>query len=445
MNVVMPCFLLCFAAVELPVGTELHYAGSLNRLSQNGPAEVKSFALTVAALANSDGNRNLVFHLEERGGGSWGWPERFGVLRLNGKSDPKSSLVRILFTHENQQYPLSIRSPVFEFRDKLMPQASWKDAGRDYVVTGQTKVKERNCFAVDVSSNLGRIQSLVVDAENGLVISGEEKKIIGRGEEYQLKWQLENQTQLDADEFDKNYKTVELLTAARAELNRSGDQKELELTTAQLETLLESIPKIEKEADGTSWTKFVGAIARDLQQQRKRLEGVSHLQQKMVGQPSPKWDLKLANGKSITSDDYKNRVVVFHFWQYRGEPLNEPYGQIGYLDFLNSKRKKLGIAVIGVNVDERIGTAQASAATRSMKTLLDFMNVSYDMAMDDGAVLAKFGDPRSAGAPLPLWLVIGHDGTVAHYHSGFYNIKPDEGLKQLDEAVIEAVRRQKGT
>jgi hypothetical protein len=137
-------------------------------------------------------------------------------------------------------------------------------------------------------------------------------------------------------------------------------------------------------------------------------------------------------------------VIVFHFWQYRGEPLNEPYGQIGYLDFLYSKRKKLGITVIGVNVDERFGTAQSAVATRSMKSLLDFMKISYAMATDDGTILAEFGDPRSAGAALPLWIVIGHDGTVTHYHSGFYNIKPDEGLKQLDEAVIEAVRRQKG-
>lgn len=442
---VVPCLLLCLSGTDLPVGTELHYAGSLSRSTQNGLSEVKSFSFIAMAIANNDGNPQVVFHLEERGGGSWGWTERFGALATYGKADNQAAFPRILFTHENQQYPLAVRSPVFEFSDKLMPQAQWKDGNRDYLVTGQTKFKGRSCFQVEVSSNFGRIQSLVVDAENGIIVSAEEKKIIGRGEEYQLKWQLQDQTQLDADEFDKNYKTFDLLQSFRAGLNRTWDQKELELSAEQSKALQELLPSLEKEAEGTTWGRFIAAISRDLQLQRKRMDGVDGLRQKLVGQPAPKWNLKLTDGKSITSDDYKDRVVVFHFWQYRGEPLNEPYGQVGYLDFLNSKRKKLGVTVIGVNVDERIGTAQSSAALRSMKSLLDFMRIGYDMALDDGSILAEFGDPRSAGAALPLWLVVGHDGTVTHYHSGFYKIKPDEGLKQLDEAVIEAVKRQKGT
>ena len=132
-----------------------------------------------------------------------------------------------------------------------------------------------------------------------------------------------------------------------------------------------------------------------------------------------------------------------HFWQYRGEPLTEPYGQVGYLDFLNNKRKKLGVRVIGVNVDERFSNPQQSAAAnRSMKNLVEFMKLGYDLATDDGTILADFGDPRTLGAPLPLWIVIGRDGKVSHYHTGIYNIKPDEGLKQLDDAVIEALRRK---
>ena len=168
------------------------------------------------------------------------------------------------------------------------------------------------------------------------------------------------------------------------------------------------------------------------------------MQKKLVGQEAPKWKLKLVDGTTFSSSDAKDKVVVLHFWQYRGEPLSEPYGQIGYLDFLNNKRKKLGVRVVGVNVDERFaGTENKGAATLSMKKLLEFMNVGYEMAIDDESTLAEFGDPRALGAPLPLWIVIGHDGKVAHYHTGVYDIKPDEGLKQLDDAVVEAIRRQK--
>jgi len=159
---------------------------------------------------------------------------------------------------------------------------------------------------------------------------------------------------------------------------------------------------------------------------------------------APEWNLTLSDGSKFSSDDAKDKVVVLHFWQYRGEPLNEPYGQIGYLDFLNNKRKKLGVRVIGINVDERFANPdQKNTAIRSMKKLLEFMNVGYEMATDDETTLSEFGDPRATGAPLPLWIVIGHDGKVVHHHTGFYDIKPDEGLKQLDEAVIEALRKQK--
>src|SRR6202042_2516858 len=103
----------------------------------------------------------------------------------------------------------------------------------------------------------------------------------------------------------------------------------------------------------------------------------------------------LIDGTSISDTDLKDKVVVLHFWQYRGEPLTEPYGQVGYLDFLNSncKRRKLDVRVIGVNVDERFANPQQTgAATRSMKSLLEFMKLSYDMATDDGSILGDFGD-----------------------------------------------------
>lgn len=45
-------------------------------------------------------------------------------------------------------------------------------------------------------------------------------------------------------------------------------------------------------------------------------------------------------------------MVVLHFWTYRDAPLEEPYGQVGYLDFLYRKRSDAA-TVIGVHVDEK--------------------------------------------------------------------------------------------
>ena len=442
MNVAIASFVVCLAVTDLPTGAELKYSGTLHHLTKSDVTEVKSFSLYAVGSEGESGTPQLAYYIDDRGG--WGWPERFGLVPQSKDGPSTARSISILYTFENQQYPISVRPPVFEYRDKLVPGATWKEGRREYAVTRQQKIGDRDCFEVEVTSNLGRVQLLVVEAISGILVSLEQKVIIGRGDEFQLKLDLQSQSQLAGDDLANNRKSQDALLALQTSLNRTGDQKIVELTLDQFKDLRKKLPTLQKEAEGTSWARVFEVIDRDLKRQQSRLEGVADLKEKLVGQPAPNWSLKLIDGRLTSDADWKGKILVLHFWQYRGEPLNEPYGQIGYLDFLYSKRKKLGANVIGVNVDERFtNPQQKSAALRSMKGLLDFMRISYDMATDDGTILAKFGDPRSLGTPLPLWVVIGHDGNVAHVHTGFYDIKPDEGLKQLDEAVIDAIRKQK--
>ncbi len=109
-----------------------------------------------------------------------------------------------------------------------------------------------------------------------------------------------------------------------------------------------------------------------------------------------------------------------------------------------ASRTTVGPDVIGVATNPRLGDDETSAiALRSVKKLRDFMNLSYPIALDDGALLRKFGDPTRAGAKLPLWVVIDPDGKIVAYDVGFYAIKPDEGLRQLDEKLVELIRAQR--
>jgi hypothetical protein len=43
-------------------------------------------------------------------------------------------------------------------------------------------------------------------------------------------------------------------------------------------------------------------------------------------------------------------------------------------------------------------------------------------------------------AKLPLWVVINHEGKIADDHSGFNAIKPDEGLRSLDDAMMKQLK-----
>src|SRR5262249_34438941 len=157
----------------------------------------------------------------------------------------------------------------------------------------------------------------------------------------------------------------------------------------------------------------------------------------------PEITLRGLDGSEIESTDWKGQIVVLHFWEYLGDKLSEPYGQVAYLDFLNDKRKKLGVKVIGVAVDSRFtDPAQKAVAIRSVRKLQQFMHLAYDLVTDDGSALADLGDPRKLNSKLPLWIVVGADGKIAHYKSGLYDIQPDEGLKQLDEVVLQEVKKR---
>jgi peroxiredoxin len=430
------------AAGDLPSGMELQYSGTLVQQSKTATSEPKAFAISVVSLPAESGPNHLVWSLEERGGGGWAWPERLGDLTPGGSSKPQ--LIRLLHTHDAMPHPIGIRSPLFEFTDKLAVDASWSDGRLEYKVMRKRKVKDRDCWQIEVASNIGRSQTLLVDATTGVLVSVDQRVFLGRGDEFQLKMDLQSQKVLNAAELSRAQSAFEALRQLQASLARTGEQKVLEMSASQLKQARELYGKVETQSEGTMFAKLSAIIGRDLQQQERRLEGAAGLAKKFVGQPAPRPVLKLADGKTIPATELEGKVVVLHFWEYRNENLVEPYGQIGYLDFLNGKRKKLGVKVIGVNVDPRIAERDnAGAAVRSMKKLNEFMNLGYDVAVDDGTVLGQFGDPRALGSPLPLWVVIGADGKVEHYHIGFYEITPDEGLKQLDEAVIAALRKQR--
>jgi hypothetical protein len=88
---------------------------------------------------------------------------------------------------------------------------------------------------------------------------------------------------------------------------------------------------------------------------------------------------------------------VLHFWEYRETPLEEPYGQVGYLDYLSRDLGKQGVVVLGVSVDPRLADPETRrAGAVAARKLRDFMNLSYPILLDDGRLLKRLGDPRVA-------------------------------------------------
>ena len=61
------------------------------------------------------------------------------------------------------------------------------------------------------------------------------------------------------------------------------------------------------------------------------------------------------------------------------------------------------------------------------------------------ARLNRLGDPERVGAKLPLWVLIDPKGAVVHYKVGNYPIKADEGLSELDQAILDTDQTAKGS
>ncbi|MBI1348548.1 redoxin family protein [bacterium] len=428
-------FLLTTSA--LPVGSELHYAGQVTRQAENGDRGAESFRLVVTCATADD----AWFLLEERGGAMFSWPQRFGRLATTPQ---QISGIRILQRHEDQDYALPVRHPVFEFVEKLIPETEWQAGSAQYTCVRHRQVKDRECAIVEASLDRGRRQTLVVDRNDGLILSMEERLFIGRGEAYQLTMQLENIVPLSVETLAQEAKVAKALLDLQAALKIEDADVVEQLSEEQLATTQNALSQLASVGEGT-WGRFVTTIQRDIAVQQRRLEGVAGLQKKFLNQPAtPLPDLTQIDGKSILAADLAGKTTVLHFWNYGGEKLEEPYGQVGYLDFLSQRRHKLGVQILGVAVDARFADPTTQAAgRRAARKFQEFMNVSFPIVADGGSLLESFGNPQALGATLPLWVVIGHDGVITHYQVGYYDLNPDEGLRELDAAVVSALKREK--
>lgn len=426
---------------------ELRYTGALTKAARAADeTPVKRFNLYCLVIREPDGGRKLAFVLNERGGGGWSWPERFGAIALDSVFKQVSAgSPRLLYDYEGNPLTIPLPVPVPDYSALLKAGAKWTVGKESWEVARTQKVQDRNCWQVEVSTNFGRKRTLAIDSESPLVVALDERVFVGQGDEHVLSMQLESMKTLDAELLSRVAPPLPTLLTLQADLKRNENETRPELTEAQIKVAAEALPRLQKESADTPFSSLISAINKDVKGQLQRTDEVSRLAEKFVGKPAPKFSLTLTDNTEVTAESLTDKITVLHFWEYQGEPLVEPYGQVGYLEFLYNKRRKLGVQVFGIAVDARFAEQRsAPAALKSIQKLKSFMNLDYGIAVDDGKLLAKFGDPTKYGAKLPLWVVIGPDGKVAHFHAGFYKINPDEGLRELDDLLVKMIRDRKG-
>lgn len=432
-------------AKGLSPGTLLSYRGTIAPLSRDRTASEpqKTFDLLIILADAEDGGHRLCWTTEERGRGAWPWVERFGSITVDKlwKQGQRSGPT-LLYDLGEAKSAVAIPLPLLG-GGPLAAGAEWQDGGWSFAVQRATQMNDLPVWQVQVSNSYGPKRTLWVDKQSPLAVAITERVFMGMGQEFQLELKLVGTETLPVDAFSRAIAAFDGLLETRTRMNLPGRKETVDFNDTQRKLLAEQLPKLEANAKGTPLEKIVRSAQRDVGQQNDRADAVSKLAEETVGRAVPEFNLEGLNQESLTQKDLQGKVTVLHFWEYRDSPLQEPYGQVGYLDFLSQRRKAEGVQVYGVAVDGRLADkAERSQATRGIRKLKAFMNLSYPILLDGGSLIREFGDPRPAGAELPLFVVIGPDGKIAHHHAGFYQVDRNDGLKELNQIVTEALRKR---
>jgi peroxiredoxin len=400
----------------------LTFRGKFLPVKGEGNAADKSFTVQVIAAGE-----HQWWTLTESGRGAWPWTERFGKT---------PQLPALLYVREEGASVVPL--PDFAIaRPNLAIGSDWQHDGLTYRVVGEEKVAKTDAWQVTASNNYGPKRRLAMAKDGGHVLTLDERVVIGQGDEFQLKWELVERGELDAKSVDATTAAFDRLDALRTKLAIKPQTREHKWNAEQLAVLQKDLPSVAEGVSEGPLVAVLQAAKKDTTTQDDRTEALAKLEKQAVGQALDRLQLTGAGGEKLTAEDLQGKVTILHFWDYRDTPLEEPYGQVGYLDFL--ARQKSGAKVFGVMVDERLTEPQSrGAALASARKVKAFMNLSYPILLDERGLLKQIGDPRATGAKLPLWVVIGKDGKITHYHPGFYDVKRDQGLADLEAAISAA-------
>jgi len=433
--------LTAFAVVGAPLepGEQLTYRGVMVAEKEDGVASRKEFTAVFVLDQGAGDGVSALWMLKEEGRGGWPWPARFGVAPA-AATWPAESGPALLYEREDLDTVVPLPALLFNPPQPLAEGGKWNVGKQEYRVKEKAVFAGRPSWRVEVHTPYGRKRTLWIDRDSPLVLGIDENVFIGQGEKHIVRYQLVNRTKLPQDQHAPLIASVQGLAQLRNRVSDKPREKKLALTPEQQALVqTETAKLVAKAPEASLASEILKAAAVDAKEQMGRSGAVAALQGGAVGKPVPAFKLKVIGEGEITNDDLQGQITVLHFWEYRDTPLREPYGQVGYIDFLY-RQSKGAVQVYGVCVNPDL-TDSPRKAEQSAKKFKSFMNLSYPVLLHNDDLIRKLGDPRATGAKLPLYVVIGPDGKVTHYHVGEYEVSRDRGLEALNTAINQAKKK----
>jgi peroxiredoxin len=134
-----------------------------------------------------------------------------------------------------------------------------------------------------------------------------------------------------------------------------------------------------------------------------------------TAQPAPTWKLKDLDGRDVTSEQFKGKVLVVDFWATWCAPCLEEIP--GYVA-LQKKYRDAGLVIVGVSVDRR--------GPNYVKQFAREHGIDYTLVMADEAIADAFGGFDA----IPTTFLISRDGRIVHRKTGAMATEEYEKLVQ---------------
>jgi len=414
------------------VGAVAQYKATIRPTKGDSPLSGKEFELTTLTL--TDDAADVAWGLtSETGLAALAWPARMGRL---SREEP---VIRVDWGDGDSV----VRLPAILLRSLEDPLTSGKrefKVGTETWLAGAPKDSANGrAWKIIRKGGLDGGASATID-ESGLPTEMTTQFTVGRGFPYELKLTrtsllrlTKEETKLAANQLDKWFELVETTGfAVEEEAAPRLEREQLKLAVSELNQLASA---------KSPWTKVIAHAQKSLREQGASSVAVEVMVERVMGHkvwPALSRDLR---DKPVDAESWKKGAVVLHFWGYQDSPLKQPYGQVGFLDFLSRKRND--IQFVGVVSHEAVRQVDGkTGALRSARKFRDFMNVSYPIVVAN-QLLTDIGDPRDHNADLPMFVILDSSGKVQYIKVGLFDVDPQRGLVELEAAIDKVVSKSK--
>ncbi|MSU45816.1 MAG: TlpA family protein disulfide reductase [Lacunisphaera sp.] len=126
-------------------------------------------------------------------------------------------------------------------------------------------------------------------------------------------------------------------------------------------------------------------------------------QMAVIALPAPAWKLMDLDGREVSSDQFKGKVVVVDFWATWCPPCVEEIP--GYVA-LQKKYGPAGLIIVGVSLDRK--------GPEHVKKFTEANAMNYTVVMGDEEVVGAFGGIEA----IPTTFLINRNGRIVHQKTG---------------------------